>query len=317
MDSFCVERGRLLDSGALTLVEPEKHSMYCLLDVSVCVDSGFVILGDPDDSSSASNMYSVAARLDGTHGNTRMFQFAADRGEASACKACTGRVGNATRGFRAAVVGTVSVSGDLSSSSDPLSRAPLVEVVNILDDGGCSNVDVATACSSIGEEESTMPSNAPTHQPSISATPTVEASGPPSYSPTPLSQEMIVLLAARAKWGRPARYEYAYQKSCYCMSEFIQPLHVTVLDGLKINVTYVEDAIAGSESQDVVNSVYTIEEQFVLIEQALSGPFKADSVIVDYDDELGYPLVLSIDYESAIADEEFTITNSVQEVLFD
>lgn len=316
MDSFCVERGRLLDSGALTLVEPEKHSMYCLLDVSVCVDSGFVILGDPD-SSSASNMYSVAARLDGPHGNARMFQFAADRGEASACKACTGRMGEATKGFRAAVVGTVSASGDLSSSSDPLSRAPLVDVVNILEDGGCSNVDVTTACSSIEDEESAMPSNAPTLLPSISAAPTAEASDAPSFSPTPMSEEMIDLLAAQSKWGQPARYEYAYQKLCYCMSEFIQPLHVTVLDGLKINVTYVEDAIAGSESQDDINSIYTIEEQFLLIEQALSGPFKADSVIVDYDDELGYPLVLSIDYESAIADEEFTISNSVQEVLFD
>lgn len=316
MDSFCVERGRLLDSGALTLVEPEKHSMYCLLDVSVCVDSGFVILGDPD-TSSASNMYSVAARLDGANGNERMFAFAADRGEGSACKACTGRMGNATRGFRAAVVGTVIESGNLSSSSDPLSRAPGVEVVNVLEDGGCSNVDVTTACSSIEDEESAMPSNTPTHQPSISTAPTAEASDTPSFSPTPMSQEMIDLLAARAKWGQPARYEYAYQKTCYCMSEFVQPLHVTVLDGLKINVTYVEDAIAGSESQEVINSVYTIEEQFLLIEQALSCPFKADSVIAEYDDELGYPLILSIDYESAISDEEFTISNSVQDVIFD
>mmetsp|Transcript_19006 Transcript_19006/g.31507 ORF Transcript_19006/g.31507 Transcript_19006/m.31507 type:complete len:399 (-) Transcript_19006:85-1281(-) len=328
MDAFCVERGRLLDSGAPTLQEPERHSMYCLLDVSICVESGFVVLGDPDASSTAAGgsdmMFSVAAKLDGA-GNERMFEFAAARGKMSACKACTGRMGEYTKGFRAAVVGMVDATGDLSSSSDqsdPLSRAPLVEVVDILEDGGCANFDATTACSSVGgggsnvggdSTVSSAPSTAPTFQPSISAAPTVEASDPPSPSPTAMSQEMIDLLAAKAKWGQPARYEYVFYKSCHCMSEFVQPMHVIVKDGTKINVTYVEDAISGSESQDVINSVYTIEEQFMVIEQALSGPFKADSVVVDYDDELGYPLVLSIDYESAIADEEFQIFNSVQQ----
>jgi len=225
----------------------------------------------------------------------------------------------------ASVVGMVDATGDLSSSSDqsdPLSRAPLVEVLDILEDGGCANFDATTACSSVGGGGSTVggdstvssaPSTASTFQPSISAAPTVEASDPPSPSPTAMSQEMIDLLAAKAKWGQPARYEYVFYKSCHCMSEFVQPMHVIVKDGTKINVTYVEDAISGSESQDVINSVYTIEKQFMVIEQALSGPFKADSVVVDYDDELGYPLVLSIDYESAIADEEFQIFNSVQQ----
>lgn len=326
MDAFCVERGRLLDSGALTLREPERHSMYCLLDVSICVESGFVILGDPDDFSTAAGdsniMYSVAARLDGA-GNQRMLEFSAARGKESACKACTGLMGEYTKGFRAAVVGMVDATGDLSSSSDPLSRAPLVEVVDILEDGGCANFDATTACSSIGGEGgtiegdsalSTAPSTTPTYQPSISAAPTAEASDSPSSSPTPMSQEMIDLLAAKAKWGLPARYEYVFQKSCYCMSKFVQPMHVIVENGTKINVTYVDDARAGSESQDVINSIYTIEEQFLVIEQALSGPFKADSVVVDYDDELGYPLVLSIDYESAIADEEFQMLNLVQQV---
>ena len=48
MDNFCIQRGTLLDNPSVqTLKNPELHSIHCLVDVSVCVNSGYAILERP------------------------------------------------------------------------------------------------------------------------------------------------------------------------------------------------------------------------------------------------------------------------------
>eukprot|EP00961_Rhodomonas_salina_P248517 3358693-Rhodomonas_salina.2 len=48
MDTYCVDRGTLLDNPSLkTLERPGEHSIHCLVDVSVCRGSGFEVLADP------------------------------------------------------------------------------------------------------------------------------------------------------------------------------------------------------------------------------------------------------------------------------
>ena len=38
MDRFCINRGTLLDASSVkTLLNPEKHSAHCLVDVGVCL----------------------------------------------------------------------------------------------------------------------------------------------------------------------------------------------------------------------------------------------------------------------------------------
>lgn len=311
MDQFCITRGRLLDnSGISTLEHPEEHSMHCLLDIGVCVDSGFTVLGDPDEPGA---LYTVAAKFD-EDGTDLVFSFASDRGKPGPCYKCTGLLGNETKGFRAAVVGIVNEVGDLTSS-DPLARAPSITVTNVLADGSCSNnytCDTVQGDALVTNDPSSKPSIHPTtsNQPTISSAPSI--SNAPTPVPTPMSEEMLELLAAQTKWGQPASYEFVYQNSCFCHPSYIQPMYVVVENGIKTNVTYIEETLAGSVTQDVFDSVYTIEDQFLLIEEAIAGPYKADSVFMQYDEDWGYPQIVWIDYMYMISDEEFQIFNTVQ-----
>jgi len=136
MDRFCINRGTLLDNSRVqTLVGPDQHSMHCLLDVSLCVNSGFTVLGDPDVPG---GKYSVAAQFDDS-GSDLVFDFAAKRGRSSSCNDCTGELGDFTRGFRAAVIGVVEDVGN-PNSSDPLDRAPSIKVTSVMETSdGCAS----------------------------------------------------------------------------------------------------------------------------------------------------------------------------------
>ncbi len=49
MDTFCLDRGTMLDNSKLRSLEyPDRHSVHCLVDVAVCRESGFEVLKDPD-----------------------------------------------------------------------------------------------------------------------------------------------------------------------------------------------------------------------------------------------------------------------------
>ena len=141
MDRFCIDRGTLLDNSRVeTLVGPEQHSMHCLLDVSLCVNSGFTVLGDPEV---AGGKYTVAAQFD-DDGNDLVFDFAAKRGRSSSCNDCTGELGDFTRGFRAAVVGIVEDVGNPSSPL-PLARAPSIKVTSVMESSdGCASFTCPT-----------------------------------------------------------------------------------------------------------------------------------------------------------------------------
>eukprot|EP00039_Didymoeca_costata_P010260 m.137777 g.137777 ORF g.137777 m.137777 type:complete len:411 (-) comp14760_c0_seq2:113-1345(-) len=45
-DVFCIDRGTALDNGNLIMAEtPQDHTLHCLVEVSVCIDSGFALFG--------------------------------------------------------------------------------------------------------------------------------------------------------------------------------------------------------------------------------------------------------------------------------
>ena len=170
MDRFCIDRGTLLDNSRVqTLVGPDLHSMHCLLDVSLCVDSGFTVLSDPDVPG---GKFSVAAQFD-DDGSDLVFDFAAERGRSSSCNDCTGELGDFTRGFRAAVVGIVEDVG-IPNSPDPLERAPSIKVTSVMESSdGCASFTCPTVA-------------APTQ-----ASPTSTTSSTPPPSPVPVPEESM------------------------------------------------------------------------------------------------------------------------------
>ena len=64
MDTFCINRGTLLDApSVVSLKNPELHSYHCLLDVGVCIDSGYQVLGSKDP---VNGLYCQGLRVDDT-----------------------------------------------------------------------------------------------------------------------------------------------------------------------------------------------------------------------------------------------------------
>jgi hypothetical protein len=113
MDNFCIERGTLLDDGSVTTMRnPELHSYHCLLDVGVCINSGFQVLGDKDP---VSGLHCPGLRVDDTapvlkagraHGTTQR------QPGFFSCSTCTGPNGNPIAGYRATIIGTVKELGN-------------------------------------------------------------------------------------------------------------------------------------------------------------------------------------------------------------
>ena len=110
MDTFCIERGTLLDNpGLKTLERPDAHSVHCLVDVPRCYESGFEVLVLPA-APAGGKTYCRAMKLD-ANGNAAALKLARDMGKAgSGCTTCTGTKGNLERGFRATISGTVDLS---------------------------------------------------------------------------------------------------------------------------------------------------------------------------------------------------------------
>lgn len=125
MDFFCIERGRLLDKPSLRTLEfPDRHSVYCLVDVSSCLRSPFEILLDPLEGES---LYARGWRLDDDT-KDRVIDLVRNLGYCSTCENSAGIL----QGFRAAMNATVL---DLGSSTMP----PLISATVIVRTTGDDN----------------------------------------------------------------------------------------------------------------------------------------------------------------------------------
>ena len=110
IDNFCIERGTFLDNPSLnTLENPEEHSFHCLLDVDVCQEGGYQVIGDKNPDS---GMHCLGFRLDDTDTVLSAGQAAGQEGY---CTTCTGDASAPEYGWLATVKGTVSELGDGSS----------------------------------------------------------------------------------------------------------------------------------------------------------------------------------------------------------
>jgi hypothetical protein len=129
LDSYCIDRGTLLDGfDTESLVEPERHSIHCLVDVPRCMNSGYQMLLDPTTTSSSGDRYCRALELD-DHGNQLMLDLARSVGEQGYCTSCRGPPGSITSGFRATVYGKL-----VEGTSNP----PLLQVTRVQSDrDGC------------------------------------------------------------------------------------------------------------------------------------------------------------------------------------
>ena len=100
MDTYCINRGRLLDKPHLgTLMNPDEHSVHCLVDVPICYEGGFELLIDPTPPDT---IHCRAYTLDNA-GRDMVLDHARAIGD---CETC-GASGMLEKGYRATVAGTL------------------------------------------------------------------------------------------------------------------------------------------------------------------------------------------------------------------
>lgn len=107
----------------------------------------------------------------------------------------------------------------------------------------------------------------------------------------------------RGRWEQrgPASYTYEFHRGCFCGGDAIQPVRITVTNGVVTSVVRVEDGQPVPPDQITLYFRITIDSLFDILGEALED---ADAVTVQYHPFWGYPTTAAIDYiRSAIDDE--------------
>lgn len=99
MDRYCIDQGFMIDNGFPTLKEPEKHSVHCIVEISVCVESGYEVLVNVNASE-----YQRAVALDSV-GNEMVIAYAKRIGLCSECD--QGTSGGQQYGLAGTIVGVL------------------------------------------------------------------------------------------------------------------------------------------------------------------------------------------------------------------
>jgi len=110
-----------------------------------------------------------------------------------------------------------------------------------------------------------------------------------------------VVLKNQARWARSTISTYTYTTSwhCFCMREYVAPVSVEVADGRVVDVNFIDPSFG--EVPEPARFV-TIEGLFDHIQDALDRD--AFSIAATYDDQLGYPTEVFVDYDQRMVDEE-------------
>jgi hypothetical protein len=115
------------------------------------------------------------------------------------------------------------------------------------------------------------------------------------------------LEAAQRRWTDRGytSYEFRVQRSCFCAPTATAPLIVRVQNGQPGSIVHAE---TGEPVTPLPGMALTVDALFGVVDDALHRD--AAGVEVTYDDALGYPRQIAIDYDQRIADEEAYFTAS-------
>ncbi|GGC60841.1 DUF6174 domain-containing protein [Marinobacter halophilus] len=122
-------------------------------------------------------------------------------------------------------------------------------------------------------------------------------SGKEDASPVTDFPEAMALWQSKAVAG----YEVTIEQTCFCPPDLLQPMRVTVRQGKVIDIEGLEQPLNHPEVLD--ERRLTIEGLLSLI--AESGD-SASELVVQYDQQYGFPVRLEIDGSPLIADDEFS-----------
>ena len=124
--------------------------------------------------------------------------------------------------------------------------------------------------------------------------------------PTALSS--TTMHSARARWEATGiqDYRYEFRQQCECGPALAEAAIVEVRGGTVTNVSNRDSGIPAAS--DERRLFPTIDDLFDRIDDAIRR--NAASLVVSYDDDLGYPTLISIDYDVQVIDDEVAIDAS-------
>jgi hypothetical protein len=114
---------------------------------------------------------------------------------------------------------------------------------------------------------------------------------------------------ARTRWAErgPSSYSITVARSCFCAIESIQPVIVTVADGLIVSRIYLSSL--DTVPAEIAAAYPDVPQLFDIIDAAIDQG--AAHVDVTYDPDFGYPTHVFIDQAANTADDEivYELTN--------
>ena len=110
------------------------------------------------------------------------------------------------------------------------------------------------------------------------------------------------LEANRARWAASGIdvYRYRFRWECFCVSDDVRVVDITVAGGTVMSVTDAETR--EPLSAQAAARYRTIDGLFDFVRESIDYP--AESIHADFDSNLGYPSMAYVDYVAGIADEE-------------
>jgi hypothetical protein len=123
--------------------------------------------------------------------------------------------------------------------------------------------------------------------------------------PSANTADGIELVRHRQRWASAGMhdYEFDFQRSCFCLPEATQRVHIVVRQDAIVSVVRTSDGQPASSS-------YTawprIDELFLDVQQRLEQ--HVDRLDVSYDATLGYPRSIVADIALMTADDEYALT---------
>lgn len=109
------------------------------------------------------------------------------------------------------------------------------------------------------------------------------------------------------KWRLAAieNYDMHYQPLCYCLPEHQRRIYLQVRSGQIVSAVYADNKERLDPSVDY--DLKSVSDLFDLIDEAMAKP--AAELVVSYDDSLGYPTSIYIDYYARMVDDEITVSD--------
>ena len=155
----------------------------------------------------------------------------------------------------------------------------------------------------------------PSPTPADPATPAPDRATDAPGDPDALKQAQAELDTHRALWtsSRAGDYSFVLAPMCFCPQDLLDPVRITVVNGVVASVTYVESGKApehdGFGRYVTIDDLFdTIDDLFDTIQEAIDR--KASQITVTYDPKTGYPTDARLDYDARMTDEEYMFTAS-------